>query len=61
MCPACMSAVTMVVVGATSTGGLAALVARMVRARSARPSEASRESTVGAALPRSPQGEKSPS
>jgi len=31
MCPACISAVTLTVVGTTSTGGLVALLARMLR------------------------------
>lgn len=31
MCPACISTVTLAVVGATSTGGLAALVVRKLR------------------------------
>ena len=33
MCPACLTTVTLAVVGATSTGGLAALIARRVRAK----------------------------
>jgi len=33
MCPACLSAVTVALVGATSTGGLAALLATKLRAR----------------------------
>jgi hypothetical protein len=31
MCPACLSTVTLAVVGVTSTGGLAALLARRLR------------------------------
>jgi hypothetical protein len=31
MCPACISTVTLAIVGATSTGGLAALLARRLR------------------------------
>jgi hypothetical protein len=33
MCPACITTVTIAVVGSTSAGGLAALIARKLRAR----------------------------
>lgn len=35
MCPACLSTVAVIVAGAGSTGGLAALVVRKVRRKSA--------------------------